>query len=298
MPEKIEYHNLASNDDQASPETPNQEPSSPDQLVDQAVASFEAKNYDALDEYLLKLGQELGVELETKYDEALKSSQKVVDFIFGEGKVNLKQEYLEGRIILPQPDQERQAKKEKLSMAVIFPGGISRDEFLTAFKTKYTSEFNSQGVYYWGEAVNDLNQTKAVQDPDRPNQPYLMLVSPQTEVDEAQLPNLETTINKTPEQAEQILNQKQTQNPELNLKGMTLPEYLFLDCAHYLKTGKHLDENHYSYLLGEKVPTTQRALDAIWLSVGRKVSVGSVSDANDFRGSRFVAVSAPSGASS
>jgi len=277
----------------------NTEVSVTDKLVNQAVLGFEKRDYDQMDESLLRLGQELGVELETKYDEAVKTRQKALDFLFGEGKFDLKKEYIEGKIVLPSKDQERETKKEGLTMAVVFPGSIPRDEFLKAFQEKYKTEFSSEGVKIWEQAQKDLNNTQSVLNPNRPNQSYIFLTAPQKEVSEAQLPAIETTMNKTPEQVEEILRKKQADSPNLNLRGLTLPEYLFLDACHYQKDGTHLDEQHWSYLLEERVTGTPRALCAGWGSGSRCVFVYSDADARSILGSRFAACSypAPSGAS-
>ena len=293
MPEQINFNNLAGGSDDSL----EQESSETDRLVDSAVANFQKKDYQGLDEDLLKLGQELGVELETKYDEVLKLSQQAADFIFGQDKVNLKKDYIEKKVILPDKEQEKSAKKEGLSLGVIFPGQIPRDEFLTAFKTKYAQEFSSEGLWQADQAKQDLNQTSAVKAPNRPNKSYLLMTSPQGEVDQAELASMATTMNKTPEQAEAILTKKQQESPELNLQGLTLPEYLFLDTCHYLKTQKHLDENHWSYLLGERVPGTLRALGANWFADRRRVGVDSVSVAGGGLGSRFAAVPSASAVS-
>src|SRR4030042_831287 len=223
--------------------------------------------------------------------EVLERSQKVYDFIFGEGSYNLQESYDSGQIIGLSKDQqetiETQAETEKYALELIMPGGIQRDEFLQAFKAKYAAEFSSQGLYQSHKAKTDLGQTEAVLNPDRPTSFYTVALKPQQEVSDAH----PETMNKNPEQAEAILQQKQTETPNLNLKGMTLPEYLFLDTDHFLKTGKHLDEDHWSYLLGEKVTGTRRALRADWHFDDRRVYVNSNSDANSHIGSRFVAVS-------
>ena len=277
----------------------NSETSRTDELVDEVVAGFSCGNDDETDEALLRLGQELGVELETKYEEAFRVSQKGLDFLFGKGKFNLKKEYVEGKIVLPTKEQEKEAKRDGLTLAVVFPGGIERDEFLRIFQDKYKTEFSTDGVKIWDQAEKDLSKTQAVLSPNRPQQSYVFLTSPKTEVNEAQLPTTETTMNKTPEQAENILKKKQTESPHLNLKGLTLPEYLFLEACHYQKDGKHLDEQHWSYLLEERVTDTARALGAGWYPGDRDVRVNSYGFAHSVQGSRFAAVSypAPSGAS-
>jgi len=277
----------------------NQELSRTDELVDEVVAGFSCGNDDETDNALLRLGQELGVELETKYDEAFRVSQKGLDFLFGEGRFDLKKEYTECKIILPTKEQGREAKREGLTNVRFFPGSIPRDEFLKAFEEKYKTEFSTVGVSYGDQAKKDINKTQAVLNPNRPQQSYVFLTSPKTEVNDAQLPTTETTMNKTPEQAQAILKKKQTDSPNLNLKGLTLPEYLFLEVCQYQQDGKHLDAQYWSYLLEERVPDTLRALRASWIPDVRYVRVNSPGDAGSGRGSRFAAVSypAPSGAS-
>jgi len=225
--------------------------------------------------------------------EVLEQSQKVYDFIFGEGVYNLQELYDKGEIIGLDKSQQEAIESEKdetqkYGLELVMSGGIPRADFLQAFKEKYASEFSTEGVYYWDQAQKDINQTEATLNPDRPTSFYTVALKPQGEVNDAHL----ETMNKTPEQAEAILQQKQAENPDLNLKGLILPEYLLLDAHHFLDTGKHLDEKHWSYLLGEKVTGTERALSAGWRSGSRWVGVSSPSGADSADGSRFAAVSA------
>lgn len=224
--------------------------------------------------------------------EVLENSQKVYDFIFGVGTYNLQELYDKGEILGLSREQqvaiETEPNKDKqYSLELIMPGAIPREEFLQAFKAKYAQEFSSDGIWQSDQAKEDIDKTQAVLNPDRPAFFYTVALKTQREVSDAHL----ETMGQTPDQAEAILNTEQTASPDLNLKGMTLPEYLLLDAHHYLATKEHLDDKGYSYLLGEKIADTGRTLDADWYSGYREVNVSSHSAADSGRGSRFVAVS-------
>jgi hypothetical protein len=283
------------------PETPtyNQEPTQPttaDQLVGEAVEAFNAKDAQGLDAALLKLGAELGVELETAHEEALKLSQAVYDKWFGDTKYkdyNFKKEYAAGNLGLFDRAQEKEAKptKENYSFQLFFPNHIPREEFLEIFNQKYGQEYRSQvsqdgvGVWYSDQAKADKDQTKASQVP--PGQGYILGLRPQNNTLEAH----PETVNLNLVQQKAHLLELQNQHPDLNLRGLTLPEYLFADACFFQTQGKHLDENGWSYLLEEENSQTGRALCAGWGPGVRRVLVDSVSGAGPSLGARFAAVS-------
>lgn len=258
---------------------------------------IESKNIQAaqaLQAELKKLGAELGVELETPHEEALKLSQQVFDKIFADTPYqdyNFKKKYLAGELALFDPAQEKAALKEGYDLKFIFPGHIPRADFIQIFNQKYAQEFRSQvssdgvGVWFSDKTRQDQDQTKASQAPA--GQGQMMVIRAQNNTLEAHpdTVNLNLSAQKT------HLQELQAQNSNFNLRGLTLPEYLFADACIWENQGHHLDEKGWSYLLEEEITASGRALYAVWSSDRRQVVVGSDSGAGSVLGARFVAVS-------
>jgi len=219
--------------------------------------------------------------------EVLEKNQKMLDFVFGTGRFDLEKEYTDGNIVLPSTEQRELSEKEGYNLELIVPGNITREEIITAVKEKYKTEFSSEGIYNYAE--DDTKKTDAVINPNRPESFYTLLLKSQAEVNVA---SGEEVMNKTPQQLQEILIQKQAENPDLNLKGLNLSEYLLLDAYHFTQEKNHLNEQKWEYLLEEMVSGTGRALIADWHSVARGVRVFSDSGAGSDGGSRFAAVSA------
>ena len=237
------------------------------ELVKKATEAFEAKDFELLDRTILLLGLETGVDLETEHEEALKQNQKMVDLVFGEKRFDLKREYILGNIQMLTPEQEKAAKKEGYSEFLIIPGQVSRQESIQAVDSKYKELFN-QDIWYSNEAKEDLNQTKAVQEPSktRPQGFYTIAIRPQKETIEAH----PETINKTLDQQLEYLKAEQTRNPQLNLKGMTITEAMLLDayfCANSPDQKDHADNSHRKWSYNrclEEVTPNGRALGLYW----------------------------------
>ncbi|MDD3774287.1 MAG: hypothetical protein PHW50_03355, partial [Patescibacteria group bacterium] len=226
--------------------------------------------------------------------------------------INLEQELRAGNILLPTPEQKEQAEELGLTLSLIVPGQIPRKQLLEYFQsTDYQTDFEANAVEYYQwednttheifDANLDKDQTQAALHPTRPNQFYTILVSP------------EQLVRKIHDQHEQAfgvfgqspktyLNQLTKLNqdyPDLLASGLTLPEYLLLDCLMYLKTkqasgiGSHLDGEglNRSWLLEEK--TRARCLNVGWYPDHRRLHVYSFSldDVISVDGVRFAAVS-------
>lgn len=134
MPEQISQPNKEASSEEAKANPRAEE------LVDEAVGAFGRKDIEGLDEAILKLGQELGVELETRHEEALQRNQLMYDFLFGEGKYNLKREYIEGHIKLFTKEQEKALKKECYREFLIIDGSLSREEIEQAINRAYAEK--------------------------------------------------------------------------------------------------------------------------------------------------------------
>jgi hypothetical protein len=210
--------------------------------------------------------------------------------------INLEQELRAGNILLPAKEQKELAAQEGLTQLLIVPGQIKREDFLKYFKgSNYQTDFNSTDLRIFEPAPEDLTKTQAIENPQRPKQFYAILVSPQIS---CQIAHPETQ-GQSAKKCMDILAQKQNANPDLNLAGLTLEEYLLLDCLIYLKDNQkqHLEPRTWCWLLEEKVMEANdiaRCLDARWCLGDRSVGVNSPdsSDSGSGRGARFAAVSA------
>lgn len=270
------------------------------QLVDQAVAAFEKKDVQGLDQAVLKLGQELGVELETKHEEMIKKSQLMSDFLFGQGQYDLRKEYLDGNIQLFTPEEEKALKKEGYREFLIIDGKLSREEIEKAINAAYQEKIPGyQGIWYSGQAKEDLSKTQAAEHNPRPQGFYIIALRPGKETIDA----YPETASKTLEQQLAILHQAQEKHPDLNLKGMTLSEAMLFD-AYILAVSEnqkdHADNSQrkwsYNRCLEELVLDENgkpaRALYLRWIAAYSQLGVLSYGHADEFIGSRLAAVSA------
>ena len=223
--------------------------------------------------------------------ETIKQNQKLYDWLGLE--VNLQQEYEQGNILLPTSEQKEAAEKEGYTLQLIIPGHLDRDQLINQIKQKYASEFNSEGIFFYSQAQQDLSSTQAIKQNPRAHQPYLILLNPQGLRDAHP-----DTMNKTFPQAQKILEQENQSNPQLNLKGLTLQEALMADAQSHLSSNKHLDQDLWAWhwLLEEQVLNESgksvRCLGAYWYPDDRRVRVDSRSSESHGGdgGARFAAV--------
>ena len=226
--------------------------------------------------------------------ESLEQAQSLYDWLAIE--VDLPKEYQEGKIVLPSPEQQEAAEKQGYTLPLIVAGGIGREELLQKVKDKFAQEFStpeqsSQGIIYGDQAQKDLSHTQQAQNSSRPPQSYLIYLPPPREVSQTQ----PATMGKTFSQCQEILANLQKENPELNLQGLTLEEYLLAQALVYQQDQGHLEEKTWTWLLEEQIierGRPARCLDADWGPDAREVGVGSSgsSDADSGGGARFAAV--------
>jgi len=214
--------------------------------------------------------------------------------------INLEQELSQKNILFPAKEQQELAEKEGLTQILIIPGQIKRQDFLKYFKGEnYQNNFDCNDLHIIDPAPKDLTKSEAIKNPKRPKQFYAILVSPQISCHTAH----PETQGQPAQQCMDILTQKQTINPNLNLTGLTLEEYLLLDCLIYLKDNQkqHLEPKTWCWLLEEGVlenNSLARCLGAAFYPDARSVEVDGV-DSGDFSnsssadGARFAAVSRP-----
>ncbi|HLB95440.1 MAG TPA: hypothetical protein VJK26_00880, partial [Patescibacteria group bacterium] len=100
-------------------------------------------------------------------------------------------------------------------------------------------------------------------------------------------------MGKTFPQYQEILDQKNTQNPDLNLKGLTMEECLLVEVAADLE-GFHFESQTWTWLLEEQVLDKKglpvRCLYASWYVDGVGVNSDDSSIQYSNKGARFAAV--------
>lgn len=221
-------------------------------------------------------------------DNQLVTNQWSLDWIWP-GRFDLAKAMVAGQIIFPDKTQSRVARKTGYTFTLIVPGMLSRDEIINAVSQKYAPGFDSNrdnGVCFWFRAEQDRNRTVAALNPCRPQTFYAILLRPELE---AHLAHPETE-EKNPDQLHQVLQVIRAANPILNLHGLVLPEYLLFDVFFVNQDQRHLNVTDCEYLLGETIPDTGRALDALWAPGGHQIGVGSNFGGFPRRGARFVVV--------
>ncbi len=229
-------------------------------------------------------------------EETIQQNQEMYDWLGIE--INLQQELEQGNILLPSKEQREAAEREGYTKTLIITGSLSREQIINQVQTKYAQEFNSDGVWLSDLVRQDLNQTEQAEHSNRPNQPYLIYLKPQSEVSDAH----PETMGKSAQECLEILNQKQKDYPNLNLKGLTLEEYLLAQAHTYQTQQKHLEEKDWSWLLEEQTKDRQgqpaRCLRAGWDFRAHRLGVysRSVSICFDFGGARFAALPAEASA--
>ena len=228
--------------------------------------------------------------------EVIEANQEMYDWLGL--SVHLEEEAKQNKIIIPTPEQREAAEKAGYTTSLIIPGQITRAKLIEIIGAKYGQEFNSEGLKLWGQAETDLNKTEvakaeATDSPIRPNQPYLIYIKPDLETNQAEL----DTMNKTFPECLKLLSQRNQTDPQLNLKGLTLTEYLLSQALITSQDKeKHLDTETWTWLLEEVVKDDQgqpaRCLGARWYSDGSRLGVGSLSASyrDSDGGARFAAV--------
>ena len=269
-------------------------------------------SHDQIVETPKSLDTSLNPEAPENISGILECNQKIYDFLGltnPDGtKIDLDQELSSDNILFPTPEQQEQAEELGYTLALILPGKLDRQTVLNTITQKYASEFSkpndpSMGLKLFSPADKDLNATvsvlsKQTPNPVRPNSFYLIYLKPDLN---CQTAHPETT-GKSAQDCQKELDKLKQQNPDLNLKGLTLEEYLLLDIYHYTTTQQHLDSSTWSWLLEDTFndPNTNqlmRCLYSCWALVDRWLNVGSdsVSYAGSGGGARFACLPKPEG---
>lgn len=227
---------------------------------------------------------------------AIEKNQQMYDWLFAgseyEGKLNLRHEYIQGNIHALTEEEMTLAREQGLTEMLIVPGQISRDKVIDLSNQKYATirydEGQGQEMLLEYRAQRELSQTLAAQEDSRPRSFYMLALRPGLEIIEAHPESF--GLGFTPGWLLTKLQEAQEANPQLNLRGLTLPEYLLFDAYQFCRYQHHLNEQSQEYLLAEIIPNTIKALAAEWSIGDRRVKVASNSFSGSTVGARFVAV--------
>ena len=296
-------------------------------LYDTLTSSFENKKISrkALDKSILELDDLMQKELGYTIGEWLKSSelsdeeinfsQSLFDFLSLE--YNLK-EHIRGKSIdLISKEQREALGKKGYNYTLIIPGDMERNELLERIEKSFAKEFNSNGILYkyLDQTRDDLAKTQIAEDKMhqmRPGKPYqIMLKLPK---DLSGEPLLETS-DAHPETMGQSLSDylgylewADLEEPILNLKGLTIIEYLIFQAGVYHmakqkgKRGKELENSHldvktHTLLLGElyydRDKSTMRSFECYWddrLAVYITPGMFGMLGKPSYRGTRYAAI--------
>lgn len=210
--------------------------------------------------------------------ETLKRNQAMYDFLDirddSGNPIDLQKQYEAGNIQGLSKEQqkaiEEMPEEERLSEILIIPGHILREEIIKKINDKYKEKFG-QDIYYSDAAKEDIDNTSSVTKNPRPNTFYTIALHPKQETVAAH-PEM---MNKTLQEQLNELKKKQKENPNLNLRGLTLQEAMLFDaliCANSENQADHADNwaRKYSYNLcleevtRDKDGNPLRALRLFW----------------------------------
>jgi hypothetical protein len=199
--------------------------------------------------------------------ETIQRSQKMLDFVFGESRFNLQAEYDKGNILgfsKEQLEAIEQANKLNLSEFIIIPGQIPRDEIINTVENVYQRKSGNKIKWNPTSLQTDLHQSSAAKNLTRPPTFYLLAFNPEQAsmyIDYPRIPH--TDIDGGLE----FLNQIQQENPNLNLKGLTLPEAVLIDTYFFANDKVHADPIGWHYCLEEII--SDEAEDPPYLQMPR-----------------------------
>jgi len=216
--------------------------------------------------------------------EVLELNQRTFDFLGIERDVV--KEYVVCNIAVPTPEQTAEALRQGYTIPVIVDGSIRRKRYIRRAQKAFAEEYGSSGIYwdYWQTAA-DISRTQVAQHSNRPDQLYLIYLKPDQECDDAH----PDTIDKNFRQCQEVLAQEREQNPSLDLRGLTLQEYIMRQAVEFqrrkanIDPGKRfdpIDSSHRTWLLEEAISVPDfrrptRCLFAYWDCYKRKIEVHS-----------------------
>lgn len=188
-----------------------------DDLIDEGKFEEAKSQSDEISAFLEPLMDKLFPEFSK---ESLEKNQKTLDKLFGQGKFDLQKACREKRILGLDIKQKIIAEKEGYGEFIIIPGQLSRQKVVEAFEKKFTSSLG-EGIYWWTSKKEALSIK-----PVRPKEFYVIAIKKEIK---GELAHPEFYA-KEQNDALVLLKDEQEKNRELNIHGMTLPEYLIYDC--------------------------------------------------------------------
>ena len=180
----------------------------------------------------------------------LERSQALYNFL--NLKVDLKSELDQELIELPTRELIESAPQLNLDDIIIVSSQVSREELIQAVDEKLKSQGVEQGLFLSDQARQDLNQTLASQ--DRPAKGYFLFFSSNLDCRQS-LPQSKGKSAK--DIINQLIPQLRQEQPNLNLRGLRLEEYLLIDSLANQERNQHLDSNSYCWLTEELIPARQ-----------------------------------------
>ena len=216
--------------------------------------------------------------------------------------IDLEHELVQGNILLPTQEEHETRINAGYTVPIIIPGHITRKSIIAIFQDPQTylnlnkQQTNTDNpIFIYDQAQKDLPNTSSQINKTRPQQLYLTYFKPGQEISSAH----PATEAKSAEECLNILEQERQSNPELNLHGLTLEEYLTLQAYIKQTTNQYLDQKTRCWLPEDTVPdpdsqATQpaRCLRSDWRSGARGLIVSSRSfdNSDPENGSRFQAM--------
>lgn len=293
----------------ANPETPKPLELSPqeDKHLKDILANYQSAKeqgdpkgaIDYLNQYhteFVKIQKEKQPKVETNIEqETIKTFQDLYDWLGLD--INLEEEIKEKGIDALSSEEIKEVGKQGYTQTLIIPN-LPRQTTLDAIKTKFAEEFGSEGIRYWTE---DYKNTIPFQE-ETSKKPYQIVLKPNLETNQLEEKDSKyDTIDKTFPECQNKLKDLNDDNPDLNFKGLNLPEYLIFQAYTYYQAKQkdadstiHPDAKTWTWLLGETLPDGSRCLRAFWTSGDREVDVssGDASNRHSDGGARFAAIPA------
>ncbi len=175
--------------------------------------------------------------------------------------INLEHELKQGNILLPS-QEEHEVRTEAGYIPIIIPGHLTREAITSIFedlldrqtyskRDKQQNQLELDIVFLIGsQAREDLLKTNSQINKTRPQQLYLTYFKPDQDIYTAH----RATVSNLAEECLNILEQERQSNPELNLQGLTLEEYLTLQAYIKQTTNQYVDRLTSCWLLEDTVP--------------------------------------------
>jgi len=214
--------------------------------------------------------------------ETLELMQRTFDFLGI--KKDVTKEYATANIIFPTPEQVEEAKELGYTFPLLIDGTIGRKRFIRRAQKAFAEEFGSKGIVFQEYTQTQYAYyTKESQHSTRPQSLYVIYLKPDQEEE------VEIEHPKNAKDCQTSLRTQQSQNPSLNIKGLTVPEYIYFIAALYQRErakGNIPDPRKevnlpksWTRLLSEVVYNSSSdplfCLKAYWYNDGCEIHIGS-----------------------